>query len=406
MKKALSIILTLAMAAGTLTGCSGGAGDAVNSTAAPKKLTVWTNMKVETPALQKLGNEWGKKNGYQVKVVHQSPTIQQFAQAVKSADGPDAVVGIPNDQLADYINAKLAMEVPKDTYKDEDFSEAAVQSCYTQGKRYAAPIAVETVALFYNTDLVSKAPSTWEELVKTAQEKGGVQFDATSIYYDLGFLRACGGYIFQYKDGAYNVHDIGLNNDGAVKAYTFINSLCKTYKYVSKDVTADIARSNFQNGKTAFYIGGPWDIDGFQSAGTHFKVVEMPTFNGQPFVTPVGTQVGFVSSQSKNQQAAWKFTSYVMNDGAEALYQAGSRIPAKLSEQKKNTINHNESTRAFIAQINHGEPMPTVSEMGKLWDIHTNNIRSMWSGELTPKEAADNIVKQLKEADQLMDAAK
>ncbi|WOC31749.1 MULTISPECIES: sugar ABC transporter substrate-binding protein [Caproicibacterium] len=406
MKKALSMILTLAMAAATLTGCSGGAGSTAGSAATSKKLTIWTNMKVETPALQKLGNEWGKKNGYQVKVVHQSPTIQQFAQAAKSADGPDAVVGIPNDQLADYINAKLAMEVPKDTYKNQDFSEAAVQSCYAEGKRYATPIAVETVALFYNTDLVSKAPATWEDLVKTAQGKGGVQFDATSIYYDLGFLRACGGYIFQYKDGAYNVQDIGLNNDGAVKAYTFINSLCKTYKYVSKDVTADIARSNFQNGKTAFYIGGPWDIDGFQSAGTHFKVVEMPTFNGQPFVTPVGTQVGFVSSQSKNQQAAWDFISYVTNDGAEALYQAGSRIPAKLAEQKKDTINKKESTRAFIAQINHGEPMPTVSEMGKLWDIHTNNIRSMWAGELTPEEAADNIVKQLKEADQLMDAAK
>ena len=47
--------------------------------------------------------------------------------------------------------------------------------------------------------MVEKVPATWEELVEQAVENGGVQFDATSIYYDLGFVRACGGYIFQYQ---------------------------------------------------------------------------------------------------------------------------------------------------------------------------------------------------------------
>ena len=58
-------------------------------------------MEVEADALQELGDEWGKENGYTVKVIHQSPSVQEFAQATKSKDGPDAVVGIPNDQLAD-----------------------------------------------------------------------------------------------------------------------------------------------------------------------------------------------------------------------------------------------------------------------------------------------------------------
>lgn len=50
--------------------------------------------------------------------------------------------------------------------------------------------------------------------------------------------------------------------------------------------------------------------------------------------------------------------------------------------------------------------MPTVSEMGQLWSIHTNNIRSMWSGEQTPEEAAKNMVTQLKEAIELMNSGK
>ncbi|MCM1388384.1 MAG: maltose ABC transporter substrate-binding protein [Bacillus sp. (in: Bacteria)] len=384
--------------AGLLTGCGSGKTDS--------KLVIWTNMSVEADTIQKCADEWGRENGYEVEVVHQSPSVQQFAQAVKSPSGPDAVVGIPNDQLADYVNAGLTAETPQELYTDSDFSDAAIQACYVDGKRYAAPLSVETTALFYNTELVKEVPATWEELVEQAVQNGGVQFDATSIYYDLGFVRACGGYIFQYQNGAYDTTDIGLANEGAVEAYEFLNDLCNEYHLISADVTADIARSNFQNGKCAYYIGGPWDIDGFNSAGTPFAISEMPTFHGQPFVTPVGTQVSFVSNSSKHQEQAWDFISYLIEKGALDMYEAGDRIPARLSEQELDGIQSDEYTQAFIAQINSGEPMPTVSEMGQLWSIHTNNIRSMWSGEQTPEEAARNMTAQLKEAIELMDSGK
>ncbi|WP_373834973.1 sugar ABC transporter substrate-binding protein [Bacteroides heparinolyticus] len=391
--------LITAIAIVALTGC-GNSGDS------SKKLTIWTNMEVETETIQEYGNKWGEENGYTVEVIHQSPSVQKFAQAVNSPDGPDAVVGIPNDQLADYINASLAAEVPESLYNDADFTEAAVQACYVDGVRYAAPLSVETTALFYNKDMVDAVPNTWEQLVDGAADIGGVQFDATSIYYDLGFVRACGGYIFGYSDGAYDVADIGLNNSGAVEAYEFIDSLCKTYNLLSADVTADIARGNFGDGQIAYYIGGPWDIDGFTSSGVNFGVTEMPTFHGNSFVTPVGTQVSFVSKSSKKQDMAWDFIMYLINNGAMDMYEVGDRIPAKLEDQQQPEIQENEFSKAFIAQINNGEPMPTVSEMGQLWSIHTNNIRSMWTGELSPQEAADNMVTQLKEAIELMNSGK
>ena len=403
-KRICALLVITAMAVTMLAGC-GGKTDTADS-GEKKTLVIWTNMEVETDTISEYANKWGEEAGYTVEVTHESPAVQQFAQATNSANGPDAVIGIPNDQLADYVNAGLAAETPEDLYQDSDFSEAAIQACYVDGQRVAAPIAVETVALFYNTDKVAQAPATWEELVETASTSGGIQFDATSIYYDLGFLRACGGYIFNYEDGAYDVSDIGLANEGAIEAYSFINELCQTYKFVSSDVTADIARSNFQNGETAFFIGGPWDIDGFNSAGTNFEVAEMPTFNGNPFVTPVGTQVGFVSAKSDEQEAAWDCIMYLIDNGAMAMYEAGDRIPAKLSEQEKDEIQGDAMSKAFIAQINDGEPMPTVSELGQLWGIHSNNVKSMFSGDLTPQEMAENIVTQLEEAIELMDSGK
>ena len=402
-RRSQALLLIAVLVTGMLAGC----GDTKSADNEEEKtLVIWTNMEVETDTIQEYADKWGEEAGYKVEVTHESPAVQQFAQATNSASGPDAVIGIPNDQLADYVNAGLAAETPESLYDDADFSEAAVQACYVDGKRVAAPIAVETVALFYNTDKVSVAPASWEELVEVAADNGGIQFDATSIYYDLGFLRACGGYIFKYEDGAYDVSDIGLANEGAVEAYTFINDLCQTYQYVSSDVTADIARSNFQNGQTAFYIGGPWDIDGFTSAGTKFAVAKMPTFNGNAFVTPVGTQVSFVSAKSDEQEAAWDCIMYLIDNGAMAMYEAGDRIPAKLSEQENEEIQGDEMSKAFIAQINDGEPMPTVSELGQLWGIHSNNIKSMFLGDMDPQATAENIVTQLEEAVKLMDSGK
>lgn len=398
-KKIIAVLMVCMSVVSVLSGCG-------SSKGADTKLIIWTNMSVEAETIQKYADEWGAANGYEVEVINQSPSVQQFAQAINSDDGPDAVVGIPNDQLADYVNAGLTAEVPAELYSDSDFSDAAIQACYVEGARYAVPLSVETTALFYNTELVSEVPATWEGLVERAEADGGLQFDATSIYYDLGFVRACGGYIFKYENGAYDVTDIGLANDGAIQAYNFINDLYSQYNLLSADVTADIARSNFQNGQTAYYIGGPWDIDGFTSAGTPFAIVEMPTFNGQPFVTPVGTQVSFVSNKSNNQDKAWEFIMYLIDNGAMGMYEAGDRIPAKLSDQENAEIQSNVNSKTFIAQINNGEPMPTVSEMGQLWGIHTNNIRSMWTGELTPQEAAENMVRQLEEAVELMNSGK
>lgn len=401
-RRVLACVLAVTAAAGALTGC----GSKETGKAEGKDLVVWTNMEVEADTIQACADKWGEEKGYEVEVIHESPEVQQFAQAVNSKSGPDAVIGLSNDRLADYVNAGLAAETPEDLYQDEDFSEAAIQACYVDGKRVAAPLAVETVALFYNTEKVSEVPASWEELVETAKDKGGVQFDATSIYYDLGFLRACGGYIFNYEDGAYDVNDLGLNNEGAVQAYEFINKLCSDYNFVSSSVTADIARSNFQNGETAFYIGGPWDCVGFDSAGTPYAVAPVPSFNGNDFVTPVGTQISFVSNKSEEQEAAWDLIMYLIDNSAMDLYEVGDRIPAKLSEQENEKIQSDVISKAFIEQINRGEPMPTVSEMGQLWDIHMNNVRLMFQGDMTPREMADNITKQLKEAVELMNSGK
>lgn len=362
-------------------------------------ISLWTNFQVEAELLQKHADAWSAKTGNKASVVQTSIELQQFAQAANSADGPDGIFGIANDQLASFVTANLAAEVPADFYNDGDYVNAAVQASYVDGKRFGVPIAVETITLFYNTDKVSSPPATWDELLLIAKDSGGIKFDATSIYYDLGFVRAFDSYIFKWENNAYDVEDIGLGNDGAVQAYSYIKRMVDE-GFISADITFDIARSAFESGETAFYIGGPWDVDAFASAGVNFATAPMPTLNDRPFVTPVGTQVGFVSSKSTKQDAVWDFYKYLNDEASVELYETGGRIPANLDVQQQ--IEIDKTTESFMTQIAAGEPLPSVPELGQLWGLYADNMRLLFGGTLSAEEAAGYIDSQLKEAIELM----
>lgn len=367
-----------------------------------KSIIVWTQfMDNEAELLQKYADQWGAETGNTVTVIPQQTDIQQFSQAANSADGPDGMLGIPNDQLANYVSANLAQEVPAGLYDDADFVEAAVMASSVDGRKYGVPLSVETPFLFYNTDKVSEVPATWEEMLEIAKDNGGIVYEATSVYYNMGILRAFDSYIFNYVDGAYDTADIGLGNAGAVQAYEFVNKMANEYHCFSSDITYDLAKSSFQNGDAAFYIGGAWDVAGFTEAGTPFGVSDMPTLNGRDFVTPVGTYVGFVSSKSDCPEETFAFYKYIVDNALPELYEVGSRIPASHKAQEK-LSDASEATQAQIAQCAKGEPLPTVSEMGLIWQPFSDNMKLMFTGTITPQEAADYISQQVDEAITMM----
>jgi len=396
MKKSISVGLATVLAFFLLSGCGSGSAQSASS---GQSISIWTNFWVEVEVLQKYADQWAEATGNKATVIQTSIELRQFAQATGVHDGPDGIFGLPNDQLANFAVAGLAEEVPDDFYRDADYVPASVQASYVDGKRFGVPISVETITLFYNTDKVSVPPADWDALLRSAKAQGGIQFDATSIYYDLGFVRAFDSYIFKWENNGYRVDDIGLGNAGAIEAYRYINRMAEE-GFISPDITFDIARSAFENGETAYYIGGPWDVDAFSSAGVPFAVTVMPALNGKPFVTPVGTQVGFVSTKSAKKAAVWDFYRYLMEEAMAELYETGSRIPANLGVQGQ--IRMDGATASFVEQIANGEPLPSVPELGLLWGPYADNMRLMFAGIVSPEDAAGYIKGQFTEAIELM----
>lgn len=373
----------------------------------PVELSVWSHLmeKEEVPVVKQIAEEWAKKTGNKVKVLFDQGTFQSYVQAANSSKGPDIMFGIAHDNLATFQKANLLAEVPADFIDKSKYPDAAIKAVTYGDKMFGVPIAIESIALFYNTDKVQNAPATWEEFIEQAK-KVGFMSNITDMYMSYPFIAGNGAYIFKDNNGTLDPNDIGLGSENAKKAYEMMLSFVKEYKFMKADITGDIAKGNFQSGKIGLYIGGPWDVAGFQKAGTKFAVAPMPKMNGKVMPTFVGVQTAFVNSKSKNQEAAWDLLKYLIDNSSIPLFKAGNRIPALKSEQEKPDFKDNKIMAAFAEQASYGTPMPNIPELSACWTPYNNNMKLLLAGKTTPEKMATDIVNQIKEGIKTLNAQK
>ncbi|MDO4534681.1 MAG: maltose ABC transporter substrate-binding protein, partial [Clostridium perfringens] len=363
-----------------------------------KELTIWSHLKPgEIKAVEELANKWGEENGYNVKVVDDQGEPQDYIQAANSSKGPDVYFGMAHDNLGTLQKAGLLAEVPEEIIEEEALaSEQIVDAITIEGTQYAVPIAQETTALFYNKDLVSEVPETMEELVEIAEEKG-FKYAIGDFYRSYGFIAANGGYVFKDNDGTLDSTDIGLNNEGAVKGYEFLEDLVVNKKLMASDINGDAAIGEFTSGNSAFFISGPWDIASFEEQGLNFDVAKIPTLNGNEVTPFMGVQAAFVSSKSDTQEDAWELVKYLAENSGDIVLEEGNRIPVYTDSFETEAFKNNKYMEAFVEQAKVADPMPNIPEVQAMWKPGETNILLMIQGQQTAKEAADKTVEQIKE---------
>lgn len=395
-KKGFISILTSLMLSVSLVGCSSSSDESTDS--GKESLTVWSHLTPEeVKGVEAVAKKWGEEKGVNVKVVADKGDFQSFIQASNSSKGPDIMFGIPHDNLGTFEKAGLLTEVPEGMLDKESYGSSQIVDAVTlNGKQYAFPIAQETITMFYNKDLVDTLPKTIEEVVEIGNEKGFV-FDIANFYASYGFIAANGGYVYKNNNGTLDPTDIGLNNEGAIKGYQFLQDLVVKDKLISIDMTGDIASSLFKEGKAAFYISGPWDVQTFKEAGMNFSVAPIPTLNGNNIPTFLGVQTSFVSSKSKNQELAWELNKYLSENVSDILLNTGNRIPVLKSVLESDEFTKNEELKQFSEQAKFATPMPNIPEVQAMWIPAGENIRLLMTNQLSPKECADTTVEQIKQ---------
>lgn len=377
MRKHIGVGALALTAAIVLAGCSAGTTGTDESEGAGggAELVIWTDAEREA-AITDAAKAFEEETGAKVTLVQKNfeDLRNDFIAQVPTGEGPDITVG-----AHDWLGALVAAGVV-DTIdlgdKTTEFEQVALDAMTYDGQLYALPYSLETIALVQNVDLVgAEAPATWDDMiakgVAAGTERpfvintGGETGDGYTMY---GLQTSFGAPVFvQDSSGSYTT-EVGM---GGANGEAFANWLGANGKngtgYISTTIDYDINNELFASGKAPYTIQGPWAISSFE--GVNVAVNPIPSAGGQPAAPFVGVQGFYLSSKSKNALLAQEFlTNYLGTEDAQrALYEADPRIPAwkTLAEE----VSSDPITAGFVASAKNGVPMPSIPEMGSVWDL-------------------------------------
>ncbi|KQR48751.1 ABC transporter substrate-binding protein [Microbacterium sp. Leaf161] len=377
MRKHIGVGALALAAAVVLAGCSAGAPEGGDDAASGDgaELVIWTDAEREA-AITAAAEAFEEETGAKVTLVQKNfeDLRNDFIAQVPTGEGPDITVG-----AHDWLGALVAAGVV-DTIdlgdKASEFEQVALDAMTYDGQLYAMPYSLETIALVQNVDLVgAEAPATWDDMiakgVAAGTERpfvintGGETGDGYTMY---GLQTSFGAPVFVQDDTGSYTSEVGMGGapGEAFASWLGANGSSGT-GYISTTIDYDINNELFASGKAPYTIQGPWAISAFD--GINVAVNPIPSAGGEPAAPFVGVQGFYLSSKSKNALLAQEFlVNYLGTEDAQrALYEADPRIPAwsTLADE----VSSDPITAGFVASAQSGVPMPSIPEMGSVWDL-------------------------------------
>lgn len=295
-----------------------------------------------------------------VRYAAKNPATYESAllDALASGEGPDIFV-IDAREIISFIN-KISPLSAGDSLADEIRAKAAdvVRTSLfdTAGNVYGIPLGLDTLALFYNRDLMNAAnipepPKTWEEFetyarlmtklspVGQIQRSGAALGLSSNVAHASEILQTL---FFQagnpiYAGGEFrlveNETPTGEVFSGPASALEFYASFAdaNTPNYGWNSGRPDSLEA-FAAGDLAFYIGYARDIPAIVSRNSHlnFSVAELPQLTRGGRTSAASFTVFTVARTSKNPALAWSVLTRLFSAETEKrLIDAEGTAPAR-----------------------------------------------------------------------------
>ena len=403
--RSAAVLGTVGFASLLLVACGGKKED---SSSAKNELTVYVDNGYKS-YMEEAAKAFEKESGTKVNIKTGDALggLDKLSLDNQSGKAPDVMMA-PYDRVGGLGNDGQLAEV---TLNKDSKTDKTTESLVTNGgKVYGAPAVIETLVLYYNKDLMQEAPKTFgelEELAKDskydfADEDGkntAFLADWTNFYYAYGLLSGNGGYVFG-KDGT-DPKDIGLNNQGAIDGIEYAKTWYAKWPKGLQDTksAANFIQTQFQSGKTAAIIDGPWKAASLKEAKVNYGVATIPTLpNGKAYSAFGGGKAWVIPAGANHPEAAQKFVDFLTStDQQKALYDKTNEVPANTEAREYAVGKNDELTTAVVKQFENAQPMPNISEMSTVWDPAATMLFDAVSGKKSAKDAADAAVTLIKE---------
>lgn len=285
---------------------------------------------------------------------------KEIINALAGGGGPDVWLlqntWLPKhkDKLVPLPENMPGMDQPLMTFKDfqSQFVEVAVDDLTSDGKIYALPLYVDTLALYYNRDLFNSAgitlpPENWDEFNNAVERL--TKLDASGNIIQAGAAVGTSGNINRSTDilmalmlqSGVRMTDIDKTSatfsspvdntpvgESSLRYYTdFANPNVKTYTWNNSQHYSIDA---FIEGRVAmmFNYSHQAEVLNQKAARLNYAIAPMPQISEIDIKTYANYWAAAVSNKSTVSNEAWKFVSYLASREGSSSYLARTMRPS------------------------------------------------------------------------------
>ncbi|MBY3987650.1 ABC transporter substrate-binding protein [Rhodococcus fascians] len=398
----------------TLTGCSSDSGSSGDSGAASENADgrgpityVEGQDTTETGVVQQIISEWNAANpDQQVTFKEQSADADQahddFVQQLQAQQSDYDVMALDVVWTAEFAAKGWLVPLEGEFALDNaGVLPATVASATYNGKQYAAPKNTNGGLLYYRSDLLPEAPTTWAELTEDCQVARDNNIDCyAGQFAPYEGLTANASEIINAHGGSIVAEDGKTPTVNSPEAKAGLQTLVTAFEtgvIPAQDTTFKESDSQqaFQDGKTLFLRNWPYVYGTAAEEGS--AVVGKYAVAPLPGVTGVGTSTlgGYnaaISAYSENKATAADFLRFMQGEKAQRIIAEGA-LPPVLSSLYDDPalIAAMPYLPALKASIENAVPRPVTPFYPAVSKAVQDNVSAAIKGEKSVDQAITDM---------------
>lgn len=383
-KKILTILLLFSSIVVFGFGCKGMSQEQKQAVQ-PVELDYWTVYN-NVDQLKKFAREYEQRRGYvdiNIKKVRYDQFQREFVEALADDVAPDIVsihspwlqeqskrlspmpgsVNVASLQTDSGLGGGTTVQqftnpMPSTRQVERNFVNTVSNNVIIDGEVYGLPLAIDTLALYYNEDLLDKAgvaqpPETWQDLQQAVQKS--TKFDSAGNIIQSGLAMGASENINNYFDvlsmlmmqsGATLAQDQRITfanqisdnpiNHPTAQALRFYTDFAKENKEVySWNSQQESALDSFVRGNSVFYVGFSHVRDEINNRAPQMnvEVASLPQLNPSDPKNVANFWVESVVKNSENKNEAWDFVRFMSQPENIQEYLSVVKQPTPLRSQ-------------------------------------------------------------------------
>lgn len=362
--------------------------------------------------------------------VEQEPTSEaerhtKFVAEMEAGAGPD-VISIGPGYIRPYWEAGYLVSLDKlvagaggKTFLGQ-FLDAALVQCTWKGSVFAIPhwggaegILLYNKKMFESAGLdPAKPPTTWDEFRQYAKkltvdtnrdgviDQYGYAFRSSRQEGTTEILRtwlwANGADILSADEKVATI-----NSPEAVEAFTFLANLALVDKVTPPDfanIPGDQIARLFAEEKVAMYYDGPWAPGGAlaNNPGIAGKIGLAAPMKKVQQASPSIFVANGITKDSKHQDAAWKFITYLSGHDSNIIYAKASGFQSMRKDVKPEEVTSDPFMIAYASFLkDYGRMIPQVPSKSDIDIIVATALQEILLKTKTVKQALDDAATQI-----------